>query len=289
MPSVQVNGVRLGFDVAGQGEDLVLLHGGSGRRQAFGPLRADLCSWRTWALDLRGHGQSTHTPGAYRLEQFAEDVAAFLDQRLEGPAVVYGHSFGGHVALVLAAGHPGLVRALVVGDAPLDAHRLGAHIAGDRRMLRRWQQLAASGLGPAAIARELEMVPVRLGEQEPVPAREVFGSGHPWFAEGGAALAAHDPDFLAAVADRFWDTHQLLDPEALVPRLACPVLVLQADAAAGGLLADADVELLRRFASVPVQAVWLDGVGHGLHLQAPEAVASVLDGSLRTLLNRANP
>jgi magnesium chelatase accessory protein len=288
VPSVQVNGVRLGFDVVGQGEDLLLLHGGSGHRQSFGPLRAELRSWRSWTLDLRGHGQSTHTPGAYRLEQFAEDVATFLEERLEGPAVVYGHSFGGHVTLVLAAGHPGLLRALVIGDAPLDIRRLHAHIAGDRPKLKRWQQLAASGMGPAAVAGELEMLPVKLGGQEPVPAWKVFGSGHPWFADMGAALAAHDPDFLAAVADRFWDTHHMLDPEALVPRLACPVLALQADAAAGGLLADADVELLRRFARVPVHAVRLDGVGHGLHLQAPEAVASVLDGSLRTLLNRAD-
>jgi pimeloyl-ACP methyl ester carboxylesterase len=286
LPSVQVNGIRLAFDVAGKGEDLVLLHGGSGHRQAFEPLRAELRSWRTWALDLRGHGQSSHTPGAYRLEQFADDVAAFLHQHLEGPAVVYGHSFGGHVALVLAAGHPGLVGALVIGDAPLDIHRLHAHIAGDQPKLKRWQQLAASGMGPAAIAGELEMLPVKLGGQEPVPAREVFGNRHPWFADMGAALAAHDPDFLAAIADRFWDTHQLLDPEALVPWLACPVLALQADAAAGGLLADADLRLLRRFASMPVQAVRCDGVGHGLHLQAPEAVASVFDSALRTLLNR---
>jgi magnesium chelatase accessory protein len=245
-------------------------------------------SWRTWALDLRGHGQSSHTPGAYRLEQFAEDVAAFLQQRLEDPAVVYGHSFGGHVALVLAAGHPELVRVLVIGDAPLDIHRLHAHIVDDRQRLKRWQQLAASRMGPAAIAGELEMLPAKLGGQEPVPAQEVFGSRHPWFVDMGAALAAHDPDFLAAVTDRFWDTHQILDPQVLVPRLACPVLVLQADAAASGLLADADVELLRRFVSVPVQAVRFDGVGHGLHLQAPKAVASVLDGALRTLLNRAD-
>jgi pimeloyl-ACP methyl ester carboxylesterase len=152
-----VNGLWLSFDVAGAGEDLVLLHGGSGRRQAFGPLRAHLHSWRTWALDLRGHGQSTHTSGAYQLEQIAKDIATFVDQRLQAPPVLYGHSFGGHVALVVAAHHPGLIRALGIGDAPLDPHRLHAHITGDRPMTKRWQQLAASGLGPQAIARELKL------------------------------------------------------------------------------------------------------------------------------------
>lgn len=283
-----MNGIRLEFDVAGRGEDLVLLHGGSGRRQTFGPLRAHLHSWRTWALDLRGHGQSAHTPGAYQLEQVADDVAAFVGQQLGGPAAVYGHSFGGHVALVLAAEHPGLVRALAVGDAPLDPHRLHAHITSQRPMTLRWHQLAASGLEPRAIARELEALPITWGKAEPVPARDVFGSGHPWFAEMGANLAAHDPDFLAAVADRFWDTHRALDPASLLPRLACPVLVLQGDAAAGGLFGDADVELLRRFATVPVEVIPFPGVGHGLHLQAPEKVALVLEVSLRALLSSDN-
>jgi pimeloyl-ACP methyl ester carboxylesterase len=123
-----------------------------------------------------------------------------VDQRLQAPPVLYGHSFGGHVALVVAAYHPGLIRALVIGDAPLDSHRLHAHITGDRPMTKRWQQLAASGLGPQAIARELELLPVKLGQEGPVLARDVFGNGHPWFAEMGAALAAHDPDFLAAIA-----------------------------------------------------------------------------------------
>jgi hypothetical protein len=63
---------------------------------------------------------------------------------------------------------------------------------------------------------------------------------------------------------------------------------LQADATAGGLLADADIELLRRRVTVPVQAIRLSGVGHGLHLQAPETVASVFDISVRTLLRQAS-
>ncbi|MGH8901557.1 MAG: alpha/beta fold hydrolase [Egibacteraceae bacterium] len=272
--------------MAGQGEDLVLAHGGSGRRQTFGPLREHLRGWRSWALDLRGHGESTHAPGAYQLEQVADDVAAFIDQRLEGPAAVYGHSFAGHVGCVLAARHPRLVRALVIGDAPVDPHRLHAHISSQRPMTFRWQQLAASGMGSQAIARELEVLPIRSGQAELVAAREVFGSGHPWFAQMGAALATHDPDFLAAVIDRFWDTHRALDPAHLLPRLACPVLVLQADAAAGGLFTDADVELLRRFVAVPVEVIWLSGVGHGLQLQAPEVIASALDVTLRALLSR---
>lgn len=199
--------------------------------------------------------------------------------------MVYGHSFAGHVGLVLAAEHPELLRALAIGDAPVDLHRLHAHIASQRPMTLRWQQLAASGLGPQAIARELEALPIRLGQAEPVAARDVLGSGHPWFAQMGATLAAHDPDFLAAIADRFWDTHRALDPAHLLPRLACPILVLQADTAAGGLFTDADIELLRQFVTVPTQIIRLPGVGHGLQLQAPQAVASALDIPLRTMLS----
>jgi pimeloyl-ACP methyl ester carboxylesterase len=164
-------------------------------------------------------------------------------------------------------------------------HRLHAHIVSQRPMTVRWQQLAASGMRPQAIARELEILPIKLGQAKPIAVREVFGSGHPWFTQMGAALAAHDPDFLEAVADRFWDTHRARSCRSFATA-GCPVLVLQADAAAGGLFTDADVELLRRFATVPVQIIRLPGVGHGLQLQALEMVASALDIPLRALLSR---
>jgi pimeloyl-ACP methyl ester carboxylesterase len=61
------------------GRPLVMLHGGTLRWQDFLPV-LPLLSFRyhTYALDLCGHGRSGRMPGAYRIDQFADDVEQFL-------------------------------------------------------------------------------------------------------------------------------------------------------------------------------------------------------------------
>jgi len=86
------------------GPPLVLLHGGSGRWQAFESIMPELAQdWRLYAPDLRGHGKSGRAAGRYRLQDYTDDMIAFFGQRVMEPAVVFGHSLGGMVALLLAA------------------------------------------------------------------------------------------------------------------------------------------------------------------------------------------
>ena len=109
-------------EVPGSGPPLVLLHGGSASWRSLELLLPDLAvHWHVYALDLRGHGTSGRVPGHYRLSDYADDVSAFLARTVGGPATIYGHSLGGIVALLVAAHAPALVRAVVVGDAPLTA------------------------------------------------------------------------------------------------------------------------------------------------------------------------
>jgi pimeloyl-ACP methyl ester carboxylesterase len=75
--------------------------------------------WHVYALDLRGHGKSGHVPGAYRLRDYRDDVVAFIQHHFREPAVLYGHSLGGWIALTIAAEAPSLVRALIVGDTAI--------------------------------------------------------------------------------------------------------------------------------------------------------------------------
>lgn len=85
-----------------EGPPLVLLHGGSARWQSNLPLISELSRhWRIYAPDLRGHGKSGYVPGAYRLKNYVSDIAAFLQQVVEVPAVLFGHSLGGHVAILV--------------------------------------------------------------------------------------------------------------------------------------------------------------------------------------------
>src|SRR5262245_31681431 len=102
------------------GRPVVVLHGGAARWQYGEALLRLLAErWHVYAPELRGHGHSGHVAGRYSLRDYARDIAAFLAEVVREPAVLYGHSLGGEIAVMVAAEHPTLVRALIVGDAPL--------------------------------------------------------------------------------------------------------------------------------------------------------------------------
>ena len=99
------------------GPPLVLLHGGGDRWQGLLSIIPSLAPrWHLFALDLRGHGKSGRMPGEYRPEHYVADVIAWMEQHLSEPAILFGHSLGGWVALMVAAcqvsgGHPTVDRA----------------------------------------------------------------------------------------------------------------------------------------------------------------------------------
>src|SRR5436305_9734293 len=100
--SVSINYAK--FDAvpgAVPGYPLVLLHGGSARWQAALPIIPALSGFGpVYALDLRGHGKSGRVPGRYTLRDYTGDVSTFLEQVVREPAVLYGHSMGGQVAIM---------------------------------------------------------------------------------------------------------------------------------------------------------------------------------------------
>ena len=117
MPHASVNGVRLYYEVEGEGETVVLLHAvgldgtcWEAQAGAFAP------RFRVLRVDLRGHGRSEVAPAPYSLAAFAEDVYALLRELRLAPAHVVGLSLGGMVAQVLALDHPEAVRSLVLAD-----------------------------------------------------------------------------------------------------------------------------------------------------------------------------
>ncbi len=99
------------------GPPFVILHGGAGSWHYADDLIALLVArWHVYAPDFRGHGLSGRVPGRYNLRDYAADTAAFLAGVVREPAVVYGHSLGGEVAIMAAAMQPGLFRAVIHGD-----------------------------------------------------------------------------------------------------------------------------------------------------------------------------
>jgi pimeloyl-ACP methyl ester carboxylesterase len=118
-------GIRLAADSFGDPDApaALMLHGGGQTRHAWHATATSLADagWRAIAVDLRGHGESTHPrPAAYALDDFAVDVRALIAQIPE-PAVVIGASLGGISALLALTEPPGAPAAgLVLVDV---AHR----------------------------------------------------------------------------------------------------------------------------------------------------------------------
>ncbi|MFC9979039.1 alpha/beta fold hydrolase [Gordonia sp. NPDC127522] len=262
----------LSFEVTGSGPTLVLVHGGSGRRQWFTTAHEHLGdSWRCVAVDLPGHGGSRWMTGAYSLDDTAAVLADALAEVLDGPAVVFGHSHGAHVVARVMASRPELLRAFIIGDAPMTRTRMHEHHAQNRTMTERWMTLARSSdpdtVYDGLFATAAGPSGTSLGE--------MFGDRHPYLVEMAQSLAAHDPDFIDAVLNRFDDTYATLDPRDLGSHRAIPLGVLRADPDAGGLLTDADLAAITRVRPDCVVAE-LPNVGHGLQLQAPRDVARAL-------------
>jgi magnesium chelatase accessory protein len=282
-------GVRIAYDRRPGDMPMVVLHGGSARRQQTAALLAFLpqvCD--VVAPDLRGHGESSHTPGHYRLEDFAADIASLCDSVFGGaPVVIYGHSLGGQVALVLAAERPGLVRGIIAGDTPLSLATLQHATEPGRPFVTSWRDLAASNKSAEEMLASLEemRMPVTGSPGETRPAREVLGPGHPYLVELAASLATHDPAFLEeAVLPRFTTTHRSLDPRLLL-RFQAPVLLLRVDPAAGGLLTEEEARGARQMRQ-DVEVAVVPGVSHALHVQDPAAVAAVINPFIEALAAR---
>src|ERR671915_1038067 len=109
------SGVDYYYELHGQGEPLLLLHGGLGSIDMFGPLLPILAEHReVVAVDLHGHGRTTLGDREFDLDDMGDDLAAILDRLGYEQVDVMGYSLGGGVAFRLAVRHPGKVRRLVL-------------------------------------------------------------------------------------------------------------------------------------------------------------------------------
>jgi pimeloyl-ACP methyl ester carboxylesterase len=115
MPVLPLRDINLYYEVAGQGDPVVFIHGlGSSARDWEYQVPFFAPRYRVVVFDVRGHGRSDKPPGPYSVPLFAQDAAALIRALEAAPAHVVGISMGGMIALQLAVDEPALVRSLVV-------------------------------------------------------------------------------------------------------------------------------------------------------------------------------
>jgi len=113
MPTVHASGVNLYYEQTGTGEPLVLIPYLAADNQCYAFQVGDYAKHFTCiSLDPRGAGMSDKPDGPYSTEQFADDVAAFMQAIGVGSAHVMGLSLGAAVGMWLAAKHPEKVKTL---------------------------------------------------------------------------------------------------------------------------------------------------------------------------------
>ena len=169
---VEINGIHYYYELHGKGEPLLLLHGGLGSIDMFGPNLATLAEHRqVIAVDLQGHGRTTLGDRPIRMTDLGDDMAGILE-KLGYPQVdVLGYSMGGAVALRLAIQHPSAVRRLVAVSAgfsqegfypellPMQA-QVGAAMAPQMKETPMYKSYMAVAPDPAAFPKLLD----RMGE-----------------------------------------------------------------------------------------------------------------------------
>jgi len=118
--SAQVNGVTLHYVRGGTGPAVILIHGFPQDWFEYHAIMPRLAKQFTViAVDLRGVGGSTATPGGYDAANMAEDIHQLTSTlKLERPYIV-GHDLGGHVAYAFARRYPEAARGAMILDTPI--------------------------------------------------------------------------------------------------------------------------------------------------------------------------
>ena len=125
----EVNGIDLYYETHGTGRPLILLHGGLGSGEMFGPILPVLTErHRVITVDLQGHGRTADIDRPIDIRLMADDIAALIDHLgLEKPDLV-GYSLGGGVAFFTASRYPEKVTKLVMTSAHINSDAMPAEM-----------------------------------------------------------------------------------------------------------------------------------------------------------------
>lgn len=273
-------GVDLNYATSpSNGSPLLLLHGVTRRWQTFLPVMNDLViDWQLFAPDFRGHGKSSNSEAGYLVTDYVLDMITFTKQ-FNHPIVIYGHSLGAMVAAALAAALPEQVRAVILEDPPL--HTMGNRISESNLL-----DLFNGFLQFAGDQRNLDQIINDLSQQKlrnPQTGKEVtLGNvrDEASLRFTASCLQELDPEVLTPILAGQW--LKGYETELIFRRIRCPILLIQADTSAGGMLNDDDATQIESW-SKAVSRIKLTKVDHLIHWSATQKLINAIMGFLKSV------
>jgi len=209
MPFLTINDINLYYEIKGQGEPILFIHGlGASTRDWEFQVDA-FQDYQVITFDLRGHGKSDKPNQDYTVPLFAKDTALLIQTLSFQSVHVVGHSLGGMVAFQLAVDHPKLVKTLtIVNSAPAVVFpRIRDHFTFFLRSV--YVKLFGMHLLSSNLSKMLFPKP------EQIKLREIFVKR---WCENDPKAYLH-----ALKAFRHWD---ILDK---ISKIACPTLIIAAE------------------------------------------------------------
>lgn len=236
---VEAGGVLTYFEVEGEGEPVILLHGGGVGGDTWVAQIAALAQHYTVIVpERRGHARTPDVDGPVTMELLAADLVAFVERLEIGPARIVGWSDGGKVGAWFALARPDLVRKLVL---------IGAELTHAGMTPAAAQLMTDEGLEQLAAAFRAQYTPLAPD-----------GPGH--------------FDVVFAKWVEMWRTMPDLDLDELAARLTMPVLVMQGDD--DGVRIEHSLEVAKALGDAQLAVV--PGTSHGLPLEKPGLVNQLL-------------
>jgi len=268
---VEANGLRLHVrDWGGEGQPVVLLHGlaSNARIWDFVAPLLSTSGGRVIALDQRGHGASDRPETGYGFHEVTADLIGVVDALGLGAPVVVGHSWGANVAITFAASAPGAAKGLALVDGG----------TWDLSASMTWEEA------------EKAMAPPRIKGTPRTRLLQLIQKGDLadlWSPELEAVFMAQfdvAPDDTIAPVLTF-ERHMMIvqaiydyHPAELLPRIACPVLMLPTIRESAPDWADRKRAGIARAEGLLPRArtVWLEDSIHDVPLQRPALLAEIL-------------
>jgi pimeloyl-ACP methyl ester carboxylesterase len=267
----KVNGTELHYVAAGtSGSPILLVHGFPETWWTFRKLIPLLAvKHRVFAVDLRGFGDSAHSPGEYDSKTCAEDLGQFIGQLGVGPVHLTGQDISGATVFRLAVTHPELVMSFTAIEMGLAG--FGLEALADVTHGGGWHIgfLAAPGIAELLLAgREREFLghfafpamcatPGAVSESDIDEFVRTYSPPDGWRGAVGLYQSMlKEGAEIKALAEK--------------PGLNMPVLAV---GAGGGAFT---VVTMSKAARTEVRSVQLDGVGHYVAMEAPEKLSAAL-------------